>query len=316
MTDPETSNEKSSSGRTTKRLLLALLPVTFLAITCVALLYQRGSFGFGGGSRLILSQEESRRLADLSKSTFDEKRYADALQPTLRLYKAYPENHIYIGRLADIYDHLGRYDEEARYWEKYMDHAPTPVEACPQLGQAYWKQGEKFEPQAISAYQRCLALDPKNTDSLFYLGHALEMSGQWAQAAQQYQTGLAISPAYTDLTLGLARCWLRMDRPDDARKLIVPILSKRPVSSGALLVLGMYYLHQENYVAAKRVLTSGVLIADSDPDFHVLLARVAEQMNDNTEALREYTRVVDLKPEDQQMRSRRDLLQAMRGASQ
>ncbi len=316
MTDPEKPTEKPLSGPTTKRWLMALLPVTFFTITCVALLYQRGSFGFGSGSRLILSQEKSRRLADLSKSMFDEKRYADTLQPTLRLYKAYPENHIYIGRLADAYDHLGRYNEEAKYWEKYMDHAPTPIGACPQLGQAYWKQGEKFEPQAIGAYQRCLALDPTNTDSLFYLGHALEMSGQWAQAAQQYQTGLAISPAYTDLTLGLARCWLRMDRPDDAKKLIVPILGKRPVSSGALLVLGMYYLHQGNYVAAKKALTRGVLIADSDSDFHVLLARVAEQMNDNTEALREYTKVVELKPEDQQVRSRRDTLQAMQGASQ
>jgi len=306
---------KSSSHPVIKRWLVVLLPVLFLALAYVALLHRRGSLGSGRESKLNLSQEESRRLADLSKSTVDQGHYADALQPTLKLYTAYPANHIYIGRLADIYDHLGRYDEEAQYWEKYMDHAPNPIEACPQIGQAYWKQGDKFEPQAIAAYRRCLALDPKNTDSLFYLAHALEMSGQWAQAAEQYQKGLAISPAYTDLTLGLARSWLRMDKPDDARKVLVPVLRKSPDSSGALLVLGMYYLHQENYAAAKKVLNKGVQLADSDPDFHVLLARVAEQTNDDAEALRQYTRLVELNPGDERARSRRDSLKATKMAS-
>jgi len=314
MTNIENPDEKPSSHPALKRWPIVLLPVLFLALACGAFLYRRGSFGAGRESKVNLSQEESRRLAELSKSTVDQGRYADALQPTLRLYAAYPANHIYIGRLADIYDHLGRYDEEARYWEKYMDHAPSPIEACPQFGQAYWKQGEKSEPQAIAAYRRCLALDPENTDSLFYLAHALEMSGQWAQAAEQYQKGLSISPNYTDLTLGLARCWLRMDKADEAKRVIVPALSKSPVSSGALLVLGMYYLRQENYPASKKVLTKGVRLADSDPDFHVLLARLAEQMNDDAEALRQYTRLVELDPADKRARAKRDSLEATKMA--
>jgi len=226
------------------------------------------------------------------------------------LNKAYPENHIYLGRLADIYDHTGRYDEEAKYWEKFMDHAPTPIEACPQIGNAYWKQGDKFEAQAISAFQRCLALDPKNTDSLFYLGHALEMSSQWAQAAEEYKKGMAISPGYTDLALGLARCWLRMDKPDDAKKLAEQILSKHADSSGALLVLGLYYLHVGNYPQAKSVLKRGAAIAEKDPDFPLLLARIDEKTNDNADALRQYNRLMELRPGDLQLKARRDALAA------
>jgi tetratricopeptide (TPR) repeat protein len=316
MTNPEQPAQISSGPPAMKRWVVVLLPVLFLALAFLALLYRRGSVGHGRESRPVLSQEESRRLADLSKSTIDQGHYQDALQPTLRLYKAYPENHIYIGRLADIYAQLGQYGEEAGYWEKYMDYAPTPIEACPQFGQAYWKQGEKFETKAIAAYQRCLALDPSNTDSIFYLAHALEMSSQWPQAAEQYQKGLAISPSYTDLTLGLARCQLRMDKPDSARKLIVPVLNQHPTNSGAMLVLGMYYLHQENYAGAKKVLTSGSQLVPSDPDFPVLLARVADQMSDNAEALRQYSRIVELKPGDERARSKRDALQAMQNAAQ
>ncbi|MBZ5571568.1 MAG: tetratricopeptide repeat protein [Acidobacteriia bacterium] len=309
MADSDKPGENRPQRAGLKRGLAVLLPLLFLGLAYVVLYSPRGLFKFRrGGAKPVLTQLESQRLSDLSKSLLGQNKYQEALDPTLTLYRAYPENHIYIGRLAEIYDHLGRYDEEAAYWEKYMDHAPTPVEACPQIGQAYWKQGEKFEQQAVTAYERCVALDPKNTDSIFYLAHALEMSDQWPRAVEQYQKGLAISPTYTDLTLGLARCWLRMDKPDDAKRLADQVLAKRPDSSGALLVLGMYYLHQDNYSEAKKALTRGVQLADEDPDFHVLLARVAEQTNDNAEALRQYTRVLELRPGDAGAQSRKDAL--------
>jgi predicted Zn-dependent protease len=313
MTNPEKASWISSTHAALKRLPLVLMPVLFLALAYPAFLYRR--FSLTRDVRPSLSQEESRHLVEVSDATIGQKHYADALDPTARLYKAYPDNHIYIGRMADIADHLAQYGEAAKYWEQYMDHAPSPIEACPQIGQAYWKQGEKFEPQAIVAYQRCLALNPNNTDSIFYLAHALEMSGQWAQAAEQYQKGLSISPAYTDLTLGLARCWLRMDKAVDAKKLTILVLAEHPNNSGALLVQGMYYLHQHNYLAAKRALTAGAQLAGRDPDFNVLLARVAEDTNDNAEALRQYARVLELEPGNEQARSRRDSLQTILSAS-
>src|SRR4029077_4307353 len=140
--------------------LLIFLPLAFLALASIALFSRHGLFGFGRSQKPTLTPQESQQLSDLSKSLVSEGRYQDALDPTLALYRVYPGNHIYIGRLAQIYDHLGRYGEESKYWEKYLDHAPTPIEGCPMIGQAYWKQGEQFEKQAIAAYERCLALDP------------------------------------------------------------------------------------------------------------------------------------------------------------
>lgn len=307
MTEAKKPNaDPSPAPSKSKRLLTLLLPLLFLAIAYFGLVYR--SHIMPGERKIVLTAEESHDLEEKSKSLLDEKKYSDALVPTLTLSKAYPENHIYLSRLADIYDQLGKYDEEARALEKYMDHAPMPIEACPQIGQAYWKQGEKFEDQSINAYRRCLALDPKNTDSIFYLAHALEMSGQRAEAAVQYQNGLAISPQYVDLELGLARCLVRLDKPDDARKLAEKIISEHPKSSGAFLVLGMLYLHQENYPEAKKFLTQGMQISESDPDFHLLLARVAQETNDSAEELRQYNRLVELKPNDQQYRARRDYL--------
>ena len=311
MTQPESEPEFSAKRAKLNPALQVVLPLAFLVIAYFALFFHKNQVASSHhpGNR-ALTPEESQRIAVQSKSLTDQGRYRDALEPTLTLYTSYPGNHIYIARLAEIYDHLGQYDQESAYWEKYLDHAPTPIEACPQIGQSYWKQGEKFQKQAIAAYQRCLAIDPKNTDSIFYLAHALEMSGEWAQAADLYRKGIALSPAYTDLKLGLARCWVRLDKPADAKKLADKILAKQPNNAEALLVLGMVYLHQENYVDARKMLARGAQLSDTDADFHILLARVAEHMNDDSEALRQYTRIAQLRPNDERARSRRDALLA------
>ncbi|HVP43804.1 MAG TPA: tetratricopeptide repeat protein [Terriglobales bacterium] len=285
-----------------------LLPLALLVIFYVAIFSRYGIFG--RRARPTLTPAEAQQLEDKSKALLGKQKYQEALEPTLGLYQAYPENHIYIGRLADIYNHLGRYADEAQMWEKYVDRAPTPVEACPQYGQAHWKQGDGHEKQAIAAFQRCLSFDPKNTDSIFYLAHALEMNGEWDRAAQQYEQGLTISPQYTDLLLGLARCRVRQDRHDEAKQIAEKVLAKSPDKADAMLILGMVYLHQDKYGEARKVLEQGAKLADSDPDFHLLLARAASGQNDRAEELRQYNRLVQLKPNDPEIRAKRDSLAA------
>ena len=47
-----------------------------------------------------------------------------------------------------------------------------------------------------------------------------------------------------------------------------------------------------------------------DADFHVLLARVASNQNNHAEELRQYNKLVELKPDDAQVRAKRDALAA------
>ncbi len=310
MTNPQTPSASNWKRFPQSKVGRVVLPLLVLAMFYVAIFSKYGVFGTRGPARPKLTQEEAQHLEGDSKALIRDQKYQDALAPTLKLYQAYPENHIYIGRLADIYDHLGRYADESQMWEQYADRAPTPVEACPQYGQSYWKQGAGHEKQAITAYERCLSFDPKNPDSIFYLAHALEMDGQWDRAAQYYEQGLQISPQYTDLELGLARCRIRQERVDEAKAIADKILAKTPERADALLIEGLVYLHQDKYADAKKVLEHGAKVADDDPDFHLLLARVASETNDPAEELRQYNRLVELKPNDAQIRARRDALAA------
>ena len=308
MTEPMKPETPKPQRPARSPLSRALLPLVLLAVFGAAI-YGR-HWWITRGSRVTLTQEEAQKLDASSKALMDRGKYQEALAPTLQLYQAYPENHIYIGHLAEIYDHLGQYDTEAQYWEKYVDRAPTPVEACPKYGQAYAKAGK--DKEAIAAFQRCLSFSPKNSDSFFYLAHALEMDGQWDQAANNYEQGLAVSPDYTDLRLGLARCRLRQDKPEEALKIADQVLAKNPNKADALLIEGMVYLHDDKPAEAKAALERGVKLADTDPDFHRLLARAYSDLNDTAGELREYNRLVELLPDDKNVRARRDSLQAKR----
>ncbi|HEY6348670.1 MAG TPA: tetratricopeptide repeat protein [Candidatus Angelobacter sp.] len=253
-----------------------------------------------------LTPEESAAMWNDCKSLFQQGKYQDALADALKLHETYPGNHIYIEMAADIYDHLGRYADEAEYWEQYFDRAPNPVTACPQIGQAYWKQGK--EKEAISAFERCLARDPENSDSIFFLAHALELSGQTARAGELYQRGLKISPDYTDLQLGLARICLRQAKLPQAKDLALRALRKSPENVDALLVAGLVYSREDNLPKAKQYLKQGVKLSDGYLDFHFALARIAEKENNFAEAIRHYDRILKDQPDNQTALSRRQAL--------
>lgn len=250
--------------------------------------------------------EESSKLWEECNSLFRAGKYQQALPGVLKLHQHYPGNHIYIEMAAEIYDHLGRYDREADFWEQYFDRAPNPVAACPQIGQAYLKQGKQKE--GISAFERCLARDPENSDSIFFLAHALELSGQTDRAGELYQRGVNIAPEYTDLQLGLARTRLRQGKDAEAKQIALKALSKSPRNVDALLVAGLSYAQENNPAEARQYLEEGVKLADDDLDFHFAIAHLDEEEKDFPGAIREYTRILQTQPDNANVRAKRDAL--------
>jgi tetratricopeptide (TPR) repeat protein len=265
---------------------------------------------WAGGERTArpLTAAESSSLWSDCKSRFDQAKYQEALAAALKLHDAYPGNHLYIEIAAKSYGRLGDSQHEAEFWEKYFDSAPNPVTACPQIGQAYWKQGRKED--AIAAFERCLRLDSENSDSIFFLAHALEMAGQPDRAAELYRRGLTIAPEYADMRLGLARLWLREGKAAQAAKASETILQRSPEDLDALLVAGLAYSSEGQFPKAKEYLWKGVKLSGEDADFHEALARIAEQENDFAETLRQYDTILKQHPDDLRIAAKRNALRA------
>ena len=264
-----------------------------------------------GAAVKALNPEESRKLQEACAALIRSEKWHEALEPTLELHAAYPESHIYIGQLAQIYDHLKKYKEESAMWEEFLVRAPRPIEGCPQIGDAYQKQG--LPQQAITAFEKCLAIEPQNPDSIFYLARAWERAGDLTKAADLYQRGTAVSPDYPDLQMGLARIRLRQDQPEEARNLASKILQRSPENPDALLVMGLACQRLGNRKDARAYLEKGVKLADTYADFHLALANIAEQDSDLNQAIAQYQRVAELDKTNMLAVQR---LSALRGARQ
>jgi tetratricopeptide (TPR) repeat protein len=239
---------------------------------------------WGGGEmspeRATQLQEETavyRRLSQWQKTVV----------PIRKLHAAFPDNHIYVQQLAEAYGHLGRFREEAEMWERFLDIAPLPAEGCPQIGQAYEKQG--LIRKAIGAFERCMKVDNDSGNPIFFLAHALEHNGEIERAAELYARGMQRYPRYWDLAVGLARTRLRQGSVAEARRAIEPVILAAPDNVDALLVIGIICRREGNRVAARKYLTRGVELAAGYTDFHALLGRIEEEDGNLAAAIDHYT---------------------------
>jgi tetratricopeptide (TPR) repeat protein len=239
-----------------------------------------------------LNPETARALQEESAVMRRYGKWSRALQPTLKLHAAFPESHIYLAQLAEIYEHLGRYREEAAAWEEFWVRAPMPIEACPQIAESYREQG--LPQRAIEALERCLALAPDSPDQIFYLARAVERNGDADRAATLYTRGLAIKPDNSDLAIGLARVLLRQGKLGEARALAGNIVARSPKDPDALLVLGLVCAREGRRVEAREYLERGVQAADRYADLHLALANLAEQDANLNLAILQYRRVTEL----------------------
>lgn len=239
--------------------------------------------------------EVTRRMMASARDNFDRGEYVLALPPAQELHRLFPENHIYIEQLANIYNRLRRYPEEAEMWELYLQYSPVPIEGCPQVGIAWRNQA--LADKAINALKRCLALEPNNPDVIYQLGYTSEHSSPNA-AAELYHQGLRHQPDNADLILGLARIGLNQGRSAQAASEAMRVLQKVPDNTDALLLAGLALTRLDRLDEAQRLLERGALLSPRYADLQVALAAIFERRRDFPAAILHYEKALQLDPEN------------------
>jgi tetratricopeptide (TPR) repeat protein len=219
-----------------------------------------------------LSVTKSQELLVQSRKLVLGGQYAQALDPSMRLYKAFPENYLYSQQLAQIYGALEQWPESAQMWEHYVQYAPTPTDGCPMLGFAYENMGQT--EQAFKAHERCWQFDRSNSDMIFFYAQALEHQGQYARAAKLYEQGLKRSPTYPDLLVGLARAQMQLGQFAAARHNLQEVLEKRPDNTDALFAEGLLHARLGEVRAAIQDLEHAHRMAPGYREAEILLAQL------------------------------------------
>lgn len=145
-----------------------------------------------------------------SRDAFADGRWDDALAPTLALVERFPAQQVYLDRLARIYFGLGRAADEASAWERFVEVSPTPGDACPAMGQAWARAGDRA--QALEAFTWCRDLDPKSAEGVYFLGRAYLREGRNQEALDTFREAVRVDPLHDDSRIGLASALLRQAR--------------------------------------------------------------------------------------------------------
>lgn len=172
-----------------------------------------------------------------SRDTFAAGQWQESLAPTKALVARFPGQHVYIARLAEIYNKLGQPADEAATWELFMDRAPLPADACPYVGYAYRRLGK--DDQALHAFERCYESDTTNSELAFFVGLANEWLTRFQPAEEYYRKAIAIASVHYDSEVGLARLRLHRNELADALARAKAVLGKVPKHVDALLVAGL-----------------------------------------------------------------------------
>jgi tetratricopeptide (TPR) repeat protein len=264
----------------------------------------------GAGSGDSKRSSETRKMVEAARGDITKGEFELALHPSLELHKQFPQNHVYMEQLATVYGHLRKYADEAAMWEEYLVYSPVPIEGCPQVGVAWRNLGQTAK--AMDAFRRCLGFEANNPDVFYQLAYTSERSDP-KTAEATYRKGLQYAPTDSDLILGLGRVQLRQGNTAMAEKAAQAVLARLPDNADALLLAGLALSRLDKTEDARRLLEHGAAVSPGYTDIHLALAALAERRRDIPGAIAKYERVLQLDPENGEASIRLAALRSAKG---
>ena len=191
---------------------------------------------------------------------------------------------------------LGDYPDADKWLTKMLEWAPNDADGWYNLGRA--KYNENRFAEAISAFQQCLKLDPKNVKAEDNLGLSFAGMGRNEEAAAAYQRAvewqeqlLAKNPRpYIDLGSLL----IDENRPKDAAAFLLQAIEIDPRDSKTHELLGKAYTRLEEFPKAQAELERAIELSPQTPNLHCMLAPVYRKQGLAEKAKAEYDRCATL----------------------
>ena len=157
---------------------------------------------------------------------------------------------------------------------------------------------DKDPDQAIEAYRRAAALQPKDPEPRLSAGLLLEKQNKFADAEEQYKQALALDPASSDALVGLANIYMRGRRFPEAEEYLKKVVSQRPNDPVAYIQLGRVLAADQKYDDAIAELQAGLKLAPNDPSAQRDLAQIYLDAGKFPEAEALYRTLLATQPQD------------------
>jgi tetratricopeptide (TPR) repeat protein len=137
-------------------------------------------------------------------------------------------------------------------------------------------------------FRAAIAVNPKEPNVHFGLGYLLWTKGQYAEAAQQFQSELDNDPQHLQAILYLADSNIQLEKYDDALPLLEKLVSQHADNAMAHRDLAVVYAARDRNTEAVKEFQQAIHLAPNDVNAHYRLARLYRSMGRTAEANAEF----------------------------
>ncbi len=181
------------------------------------------------------------------------------------------------------------------------------------LADAMLKSGLNQDAQRV--YQQCLAIKPKDGETVFLLGRALYEDRKIAEALIQYKAAVQLIPKSAEAWFHLGICHRALQEIPEAKAAFQRSLALEGRNAETLYNLGMVALREEQKPAAQSYFEKAIQRSPGHFASHYELGRILMSQGKTQEALKEMDTVIKLNPRHTQGHYQRGMLLARLGQS-
>lgn len=187
---------------------------------------------------------------------------------------------------------LGDYPDADKWLTKMLEWAPNDADGWYNLGRA--KYNENRFAEAISAFQQCLKVDPKNVKAEDNLGLSFAGMNRNEEAAAAYQLAIAWQEQMLAKNprpyIDLGDLLIDENRPKDAVTLLLQASEIDSRDSKTHELLGKAYTRLEEFGKAQAELEKAIELSPQTPNLHCMIAPVYRKQGLAEKAKAEYDR--------------------------
>lgn len=183
-----------------------------------------------------------------------------------------------LNNLGLLYAEQGKTEEAVDLFRRALEYVPDYGLARANLGNLLVQSGD-FDG-GIRVYREGLDLDPENADLLNGMGYQYATHGDLKEAVACYEAALRLQPEFTRARVNLAHAWLRLEDADRALKEFETLSRNDP----------------------------------SNPDFPLEMGNIHAGAGQYEEAVRHYTRALEIAPEFEAARNNLEVVRKLAGS--
>ena len=183
---------------------------------------------------------------------------------------------------------------------KEIHETHEPIDEYLEKAMRYKERNQYHD--AMTYFDKVLALDPDHIDALNNKGLILWLNKKYRLAMEQFYHVLDIDPENKDVIINIAASLSRLGKKEKALRMYDELLARDPVNGDALSNKGVILFSQRKFEAAQECFRLAVEHNPHDVELLFNFGCSLEKLRKFDEAVKTYERILELDPHHDQAR--------------